>query len=217
MTVIEPPPAMTEGDMIAALHARYGQVVGNGRRWAVAGGVRSHAGFDARRTADFIAMDTWPSKGLEIHGHEVKVSRSDWLRELKEPEKAAEFIPYVNRWWLVVPDPVIVGLGELPDGWGLLAMRGGRLAVIEKAARRDALPLPPTRLAALLRAVEGTAANQAVRDRERLFHSHLRTDCGTQWNGCCCPTSQTEGTQAAEHDNDSAGRVCGATLRSLAT
>jgi len=32
-------------------------------------------------------MDLWPSGGLEIHGHEVKVSRSDWLRELKEPEK----------------------------------------------------------------------------------------------------------------------------------
>jgi hypothetical protein len=193
---------MTEGDMIAALHARYGQVAGNGRRWAVAGGVRSHAGFDARRTADFIAMDTWPSKGLEIHGHEVKVSRSDWLRELKEPEKAAEFIPYVNRWWLVVPDPVIVGLGELPGGWGLMAMRGGRLAVIEKAARHDALPLPPTRLAALLRAVEGTAMNRALRDHERRSHCHLRANCGTRWNGCCCaeaePDLATAGERAAE-------------------
>jgi hypothetical protein len=193
---------MTEGDMIAALHARYGHVGGNGRRWAVAGGVRSSAGFDARRTADFIAMDTWPSKGLEIHGHEVKVTRSDWLRELKEPEKAAEFIPYVNRWWIVVPNPAIVGLGELPDGWGLMAMRGDRLAVIERAARHDALPLPPARLAALLRAVAQTNRGQQQREHERLFHSHLKSDCGTRWNGCCCaaaePDLATAGERAAE-------------------
>jgi hypothetical protein len=184
---------MTESDVIAALHARYSQTAGNGRRYAVAGGVRSHAGFDARRTADFIAMDLWPSKGLEIHGHEVKVSRSDWLRELKEPEKAAEFWPYVNRWWLVVPDAAIVGLGELPEDWGLMAMRGERLSVITAAPRHDALPLPPTRLAALLRAVAQTAGNLAIRERERLFHSHLKADCGTRRNGCCC--TKTEATE----------------------
>ena len=167
-----PAPKLTEGDMIAALRARYGEAHGNGPRYAVAGGVKSGAGHAARRTADFIAMDLWPSGGLEIHGHEVKVSRSDWLRELKEPEKAAEFIPYVNRWWLVVPSPAIVGLGELPDGWGLMAMRGERLAVIEAAPHRDALPLPPTRLAALLRAVAQTAENRAIREYERRFGRH---------------------------------------------
>lgn len=185
-------PSMTESDMISALHERYGSMHGNGPRYAVAGGVKSQAGHASPRTADFIAMDLWVSGGLEIHGHEVKVSRSDWLRELKEPEKAAAFIPYVNRWWLVVPSPVIVGLGELPDGWGLMAMRGEKLAVIEPAPRHDALPLPPARLAALLRAVAQTAANRAVRERERLFHSHRKTDCGTRWNGCCCVKTQTE-------------------------
>lgn len=185
-------PKMTEGDMIAALHARYGESHGNGPRYAVASGVKSQAGHSAPRTADFIAMDLWVSGGLEIHGHEVKVSRSDWLRELKEPEKAAEFIPYVNRWWLVVSDPAIVGLGELPEGWGLMAMRGGRLAVIERAPRLEALPLPPDRLAPLLRAVAQTAENRAIRERERLFHSHRRTDCGTRWTRCCCPASQTQ-------------------------
>jgi len=196
---------MTEGDMIAALHARYGAAHGNGPRYAVAGGVKSHAGHSSPRTADFIAMDLWVSGGLEIHGHEVKVSRSDWLRELKEPEKAAEFIPYVNRWWLVVPDPVIVGLGELPDGWGLMAMRGGRLAVIERAPKRDALALPPTRLAALLRAVAGTAMNQRDRHHERVFHSHRRTDCGTRWAGCCCTPAggQTETAVAAGNQKGS--------------
>jgi hypothetical protein len=158
---------MTEADLSAALRDRYGFRGGNGQRFAVAAQVRSAAGFDARRTADFVAMDLWPSKGLALHGHEIKVSRSDWLRELKEPEKAAEFIPYVNHWWVVVHDAAIVKAGELPEDWGLLAMRGVSLAVVKAAPRREALPLTATRLAGLLRAVSQTSANYARLEAER--------------------------------------------------
>ena len=163
----EPAAAMTEAAVTDALHVRYSQVHGNGRRYAVAAGVRSHAGFDARRTADYVAMDLWPSGGLRLHGHEVKVSRSDWLRELKDPSKAAEFVPYMNCWWIVVSDPRIVRPGELPDDWGLMVMRGIELTVKKPAPKRDALPLPPTRLAALLRAVSQTAAYRATQSAER--------------------------------------------------
>lgn len=156
-------PRLTERDVAEALHVRYGVTFGNGRRYAVAEQVRSHAGFDARRTADFIAMDLWPSKGLELHGHEIKISRSDWLTELKHPEKSAEFIPYMNRWWLVVSDRAIVHDGELPAGWGLMAMSGAMLRVITKAPRKKAEPLTPSRLAALLRAVACTSVVLATR------------------------------------------------------
>ena len=165
---------MTEAAVTDALHARYSQVHGNGRRYAVAAGVRSHAGFDARRTADYVAMDLWPSKGLALHGHEIKISRSDWLRELKEPEKAAEFIPWMNHWWLVASDPRIVRDGELPEGWGLMVMRGPLLVVARKAPRRDARPLTPTRLAALLRAVAQTSAYLATRAAEKDYASRER-------------------------------------------
>src|SRR5579859_3147977 len=117
---LEDPPKMTEAELTDALYERYGQVHGNGPRYAVAAQVRSQAGHYARRTADFVAMDLWPSARLTLHGHEIKVSRSDWLRELKDPSKAAEFIPYMNSWWVVVPDARIVRDGELPDDWGLL-------------------------------------------------------------------------------------------------
>lgn len=163
----EEPAAMTEAGVAEALHVRYSQVHGNGRRYAVAAGVRSHAGFDARRTADYVAMDLWPSKGLALHGHEIKVSRSDWLRELREPEKAAEFVPWMNYWWLVASHPRIVREGELPEGWGLMVMRGPLLTVAVKAPRRDARPLTPTRLAALLRAVAQTSAHLERRQAEQ--------------------------------------------------
>ena len=135
-------PDLTERDMIRALVSRYNKDAGNGPRYVVASHVRSHAGFDARRTCDFVAMDLWPSKGLELHGHEVKVSRSDWLRELKDPSKAGEFMRHCDRWWLVCPRGVAQP-DELPEGWGMLVLS-------EKTERRWVRhegPPPPMRYA----------------------------------------------------------------------
>lgn len=151
---------MTEQDLVDALIARYSYRAGNGRRYAVAAQVSSHASFYARRTMDFLAMDLWTTGHLDLHGHEIKTSRSDWLRELKDPSKAEEFIPFMNRWWLVVPDRSIVHAGELPGGWGLMAMTGGVLKAVVRAPRREAKPLTPMRLAPLLRAVAQTAEYQ---------------------------------------------------------
>lgn len=122
----EPPaPAarLTEADVLDALRQRYSVTHGNGDRWAFATHVRCSAGFGRGgliRTADAVAMDLWPSQGLAVHGHEVKVSRSDWLVELRFPEKSAPVRRYCDRWWLVVSHRSIVKPGELPDGWGLM-------------------------------------------------------------------------------------------------
>lgn len=146
----------TEADMLDLLTARYGPQQGV-FRYVVARHVRSHAGFDARRTADFVALDTWPSSGFPIHGHEVKVSRSDWLHELKQPEKAAEFLPFMDFWWLVVSDASIVREDELPEGWGLMAVRGDKLVAVRQAPKRKTLPMTETRIAAFMRAAVKTA------------------------------------------------------------
>lgn len=156
-----PAPRCTERVLLDALHRRYGAAPMGARRYVVAEHVPSRPVF-APRVADFVAMDVWESSGLEIHGHEVKVSRSDWLREMKEPEKAAEFTPYVHRWWLVVPDESIVRPGELPETWGLMTLRGSQLRAARRAPRTDALPLTPVRLAAFVRAVQKTAATRGT-------------------------------------------------------
>lgn len=147
---------LTEADMLDLLTRRYSAEYGNGSRYVCARHVRSHAGFEARRTADFIAVDTWPSH-LALHGHEVKVSRADWLTELRQPEKAKEFTPYMHYWWLVVSDASYVREGELPAGWGLMAVQGSVLRVVRQAPRQNPALLTTTRLAALLRAVAKTA------------------------------------------------------------
>lgn len=54
-------------------------------------------------------------------GHELKISRADWLNELSKPGKADTWADECHEWWLVVSDPAIVHEGELPAGWGLMS------------------------------------------------------------------------------------------------
>lgn len=63
--------------------------------------VRDAAGFNVTRTADVLALGLWPSRGNELHGFEVKVSRADWRKELAQPEKAEGWCQIVDRWWIV--------------------------------------------------------------------------------------------------------------------
>lgn len=149
----------TETSMLGLLEARYRQTSGNGPAWAFIPKVRNAAGFQATRTIDAIAMSLWPSRGLEIHGHEIKVSRSDWLRELKDPSKAEAFTDLCDRWWLVVSDAKIVAAGELPPTWGLMVASGRGLRVVVQAPELPATDspwMPRTFLAALLRSATRT-------------------------------------------------------------
>lgn len=61
------------------------------------------------------------SSGRILIGHELKVSRADWLRELAKPGKADDWADQCHEWWLVVSDPTVVHPGELPAGWGLMS------------------------------------------------------------------------------------------------
>lgn len=170
---------MDERGMLDLLNKRYDKVYGNGRRWAVAEHVKNTCGHNTRRIADLIAVDTWPTGGIRFHGHEVKVSRSDWLAELRAPDKAEEFKQYMDHWWLVVSDPAIVKPGELPAGWGLMAPSKGSLRVRVSAPRLSPVPMPKPFLASLLRATARTATRQAARTLETVTTvPTVHPDCG---------------------------------------
>ncbi len=87
---------------------------------------------NGRRFVDAIAFNLWGSRGYELHGFEMKVSRGDWLRELKNPAKAEDWYRWCDRWWLVAPKGVVEP-GELPATWGHLEVRGSRLVTAVKA------------------------------------------------------------------------------------
>jgi hypothetical protein len=158
----------TEAEMLVLLRQRYTEKAGNGDAWAFMTHVRDAAAFNARRTADAIAMSLWPSRGLELIGHEIKVSRSDWVRELKQPEKAEAFCELVDRWYVVVSDAEIVKPGELPETWGLIVKQGSRLVCKKEApALRDLTTKPPISrsfLVCLLRAagLKASAEPEAI-------------------------------------------------------
>jgi hypothetical protein len=142
---------MNANDLIGKLSKRY-----QSPAFAFLTQVRNGTGFSkAPRTADAMAMGLWPSRGLNLHGFEIKVSRGDWLRELKAPEKADELVRYCDHWWIVVPDRSLVLDGELPPTWGLMAAdgRGGSLKVVREAPVLDPDPIDRPFLASVFRNV----------------------------------------------------------------
>lgn len=116
--------------------------------------VRNGTGFTKMtRYADALVMSTWPSRGLDLMGFEVKISRGDWLRELKDPAKAETIFAYCDRWYLVVSDANIVKDGELPTSWGLLVPRKDKLIAKVEASKLTPKPIDKAFLASLLRNV----------------------------------------------------------------
>jgi hypothetical protein len=138
---------ITEREVLRLLRARHPAPA-----WAFLDHVANGTGRHQQRTADALAMSLWPSRGLELHGFEVKVYRSDWLRELKDPAKADEIAARCHRWWVVVGDESIIQQGDLfPQTWGQMVVRDGELVVTREAPLIEPAPLDHVFLAAILR------------------------------------------------------------------
>ncbi len=135
----------TAADVVAACRLRWG------KDSAVFEQVGNTTGFRCNRHADLVAMGLWASRGIWLEGVEIKVSRSDWLAELKKPDKADPIAKFCDFWWLAVGDASIVKDGELPERWGLLVLDDGKLKCKKQAPKLDAEPLDRGFVAALLR------------------------------------------------------------------
>jgi len=137
-----------EGAVIEALRGRFPPPA-----WALLSGVMNGTGRHASRTVDALGMSLYPSRGLELVGFEVKVTRSDWLRELGNPEKAEAVGSYCDRWFIAAGAKDLVKVEELPGPWGLLVPHGKTMKIVKDAGRLDAKPLDRKFLAAILRRV----------------------------------------------------------------
>lgn len=135
--------------------------------YAVLPGVANATGGKRSRVADAVIMSLWPSRGLTFEAVEIKVSRGDWLRELKNPAKQEPIIKYCDRFWLAVGDASIVKPGELPQTWGLLVPgRAGKMKIHTKAPTLEPVPMTRGFLASIMRraneAVEGDELRRAI-------------------------------------------------------
>lgn len=118
--------------------------------------------------ADAVAINLWNSRGYAIHGFEVKVSRRDWLRELKKPEKAEPIFGFCDYWFLVSEQDVVKP-GELPATWGHLERRGSSLAVVKAAPKLTPSPITREFFASLVRRAHGQIEALAdVRCRDKV-------------------------------------------------
>jgi len=148
--------------------------------WALFFELQDKTGFGSRRRADAVAMNTWHSRdrGLSLHGFEIKKSRGDWLRELRDPEKSVAVQRYCDRWWLAVANDKIVKDGELPEAWGLLVLRGRVLVQAKEAPKLDPVPVDREFVAALLRAASVRFVDKAVVDAkvEEQLEARLRAE-----------------------------------------
>lgn len=136
----------TAADVRAALREKYPS-----SRYALFFEVADATGARQSRWADAVAMDTWPSGGLSVHGFEIKVSRQDWLKELEQAGKSQAISRYCDRWWLVAGNEGIVKPGELPASWGMIARSGNGLKVECKAPKLEPIPMSREFMAAMLR------------------------------------------------------------------
>lgn len=146
---------MRTADVKAALRARFCSP-----EWALFFEVADATGARHNRWADAVAMNLWPSRGLTIHGFEVKVSRTDWQRELKDPAKSAPVQRFCDHWWIVAPAGVVKD-GELPTTWGHYEVKpGGAMREVVAAPKLEAEPVTRMFVAAMMR--RASAADEDI-------------------------------------------------------
>jgi hypothetical protein len=125
-------------DLLNRLQARYAPP-----GWAFFPEFRSATGAGNERYADAIAVSVFPSRGLEIYGFEIKVSKSDLKAELNDARKADAIGKFCSHWYLVISDEKLLEGLEIPTKWGILKPRGDSLH-LHKKSERNAKPAQPT-------------------------------------------------------------------------
>jgi hypothetical protein len=114
-------------DIIKALRKRHGT---NGREWAFFDELRAGTGYKSYKTYkrtglnpeqrfDAWAINLYPSKKHLTIAYEVKVSRSDFLNEIKNPHKRDMAMMYSNEFYFATPKG-LVSKEEIPSGCGLI-------------------------------------------------------------------------------------------------
>lgn len=140
---------ITASDLRKRLAIRYSPP-----EWVLLEELRNATGFQGtQRYADAVAFSTYPSRGLQIIGFEIKVYRQDWLKELKNPDKADEISKYCDQWYIVAGDSEIVKDDELPKNWGLILPYGEKLKTVKSSIGMVAEEIKKGFLMAILRQI----------------------------------------------------------------
>ena len=139
---------MQAKDVVKALTRRHGadKLNTTGREWAFFSELRAGTGystydykkkekkpFNPEQRFDAWAINLFPSKKHERISYEIKVSRSDFLHEIKNPKKREQALSLSNYFYFAVPKG-LVSVNEIPEECGLIEVGENLNTRIKKKA-----------------------------------------------------------------------------------
>lgn len=137
---------MAKKDIWSILRGKYPP-----EQYALMAEVSDKAGFSRSRSADYIAMGLWQSRGLYLEGIELKSFRGDWLKELKNPKKAENIFKYCDLFWLLTSDESVAKIEEIPATWGWMNIKAEKIFIKKQAPMLTPSPIDRSFLSCLLR------------------------------------------------------------------
>ncbi len=113
--------------------------------------VSNASGTSRSRSLDYMVINLWPSRGLSITGIELKVSRPDWLRELKNPIKQESHFKYCDYFYLLTDSENVADDSEIPESWGWMVISGNKIVVKKQAPKLNPAEMSRHLLCAMLK------------------------------------------------------------------
>lgn len=166
---------ITADDIRKALRDYYRQP-----EWYLGFEVGNSTGSECARHADAVAVNAYPSRGFEVRGFEIKVSRADLKAELENGAKAEAVAKYCSYWFLVVPK----GLNKdmmIPEPWGIIEYSEGKLRQKKPAKFRERL-LDHGFMIAFIRGVQRAEGEKMAAEWAKLRSEAAKTlDSNVQW------------------------------------
>lgn len=109
----------TQAEIVAALRDEY-----CAPKWLTVPELANSTGSRADRRIDLFALAAWPSGGFETIAFEIKVSRGDFFRDIRDPLKQRHARLYCSQFYFVTPAD-LVQPAEIPDWAGLRELHKG--------------------------------------------------------------------------------------------
>lgn len=138
---------LTSSDICWLLRAKFKRP-----EYAIVFQVGDSTGLEVKRHADAVVMNCFPSRGLSLHGIEIKISREDLRREIRDPAKAEPVAAYCDTWSICVPKSLNISGLEVPTNWGIWEADHKEITLVRNATRMNPKPIDRAFLGAILRA-----------------------------------------------------------------
>lgn len=111
--------------------------------------LRTATGFTDARTMDAYAFYIYQKDQRKKIAYEVKISKSDFMREIHDPDKRREAMLFSNQYYFVAPKGMIAPR-ELPEGTGLMEVSKSVIRTRSAAPWKKCDTLPDWFIASLL-------------------------------------------------------------------